>query len=89
MSKDGQLVQADGLSLPHGDLDDGVHSFDLFNQEVSFPEEQQKARTKKWVEPYDAKELKGQMAEHPNCMYVEWPQQVPVNQPTMDLEHNV
>jgi hypothetical protein len=81
MLNEGWLVQGDGSSLPHGNLDDGgiawvlcnqmsdvakveteyLHSFDLFNQEIAFPEEQGKTCTKKQVEPY---ELKVQMAEH-------------------------
>ncbi|KAF9506606.1 hypothetical protein BS47DRAFT_1367234 [Hydnum rufescens UP504] len=95
MSNNGWLVQADGSSLPHGDLDDcGIaqvlhnqmshasnveteylHSFDLFNQEVTVPEEQREACTKKWVEPCDTKELKGHLMKCPIHTYAKLSQQ--------------
>jgi hypothetical protein len=55
-------------------------SFDLFNQEVAFSEEQGEAHAKKWVEPHDTKESKAQTVECSNCVYVEPPQKVPASQ---------
>ncbi|KAF9502876.1 hypothetical protein BS47DRAFT_1402992 [Hydnum rufescens UP504] len=81
---DGRLVQANGLSLPCGDLDDGSIAQVLRNQmSHALNIETEYLHS---FDLFNQEESKGHSMECPNHAYVELPQQAPASQPTTILK---